>query len=86
MLPMCCSSRVFSSFHPQETGDAVFVPSGWHHCVENLAPTLSVNHNWINGHNLHWAWGLLRRQHVDAAEAIQDCRRVGLCVSSCVVQ
>ncbi|KXZ56873.1 hypothetical protein GPECTOR_1g788 [Gonium pectorale] len=58
----------------QEAGDAVFVPSGWHHCVENLEDTLSLNHNWLNGHNCHWTWALLRRQYVDAAEAIQDCR------------
>ncbi|PNG99490.1 JmjC domain-containing protein 4, partial [Tetrabaena socialis] len=59
-----------------EAGDAVFVPSGWHHCVENLADTLSLNHNWVNGHNLHWTWALLRRQYVDAAAAIDDCREL----------
>ena len=39
----------------QRSGEAIFVPSGWHHCVENLEDTLSINHNWINACNLHWA-------------------------------
>ncbi len=39
----------------QETGEAIFVPSGWHHSVENLEDTLSINHNWINACNLQWA-------------------------------
>ncbi|PNH01450.1 JmjC domain-containing protein 4, partial [Tetrabaena socialis] len=71
---------------PQEAGDAVFVPSGWHHCVENLADTLSLNHNWVNGHNLHWKWALLRRQYADAAAAIDDCRCKLKCVFARIVQ
>ncbi|GLI69130.1 hypothetical protein VaNZ11_013685 [Volvox africanus] len=60
----------------QAKGDAVFVPSGWHHCVENLYDTLSFNHNWLNGHNCHWTWALLRQQYIDAAAAIDDCRQI----------
>ena len=51
----------------QDVGDAIFVPSGWYHMVQNLSTvdnynndssyvTLSVNHNWINGFNVHDAW------------------------------
>ena len=50
------------------------MPSGWHHTVENEEDTLSINHNWLNGHNLSWAWALLRRERSDAAAAIEDCR------------
>lgn len=50
------------------------MPSGWHHSVENLEDTLSVNHNWINGFNVHWAWQLLHEEHAAAARAIEDCR------------
>ena len=32
------------SVHMQGSGEAIFVPSGWHHTVENLQDTLSVNH------------------------------------------
>ncbi len=28
----------------QVAGEAIFVPSGWHHTVENLEDTLSINH------------------------------------------
>mgnify|MGYP001807671467 CR=1 FL=1 len=55
----------------------MFVPSGWHHCVENTADTLSFNHNWLNAHNAHWTWALLRRGHADAAAALEDCRCSG---------
>lgn len=40
----------------------MFVPSGWHHTVENLAPTLSINHNWLNGINVHWSWAKLKTE------------------------
>ena len=30
--------------HVQGTGEAIFVPSGWHHTVQNLEDTLSINH------------------------------------------
>lgn len=53
------------------------MPSGWHHTVENLTDTLSVNHNWFNAHNVHWAWVLLRRQRGLAAQGIEDCRWAG---------
>ena len=32
----------------QGVGDAIFVPSEWHHTVMNEADTLSVNQNWFN--------------------------------------
>lgn len=60
--------------YSQEAGEVIFVPSGWHHTVENLQDTLSINHNWLNGFNLHWAWKLLRQQYLEASEAISDCR------------
>ncbi len=50
------------------------MPSGWHHTVTNLEDTLSINHNWLNGFNLHRGWALLRREHAEAAAAIEDCR------------
>lgn len=31
----------------QNTGETIFVPSGWKHSVHNLQETLSINHNWI---------------------------------------
>jgi hypothetical protein len=46
----------------QEADETLFVPSEWHHCVENLAPTLSINHNWLNGANIKWGWNKLRRE------------------------
>ncbi|KAL3142171.1 hypothetical protein ABBQ38_002528 [Trebouxia sp. C0009 RCD-2024] len=58
----------------QESGETIFVPSGWHHTVRNLEDTLSINHNWLNGYNMHWAWALLQQEHADATAAIEDCR------------
>ena len=52
----------------------VHMRSGWHHTVENLEDTLSINHNWLNGHNIAWGWGLLQRERAAAAAAIDDCR------------
>ena len=36
----------------QESGEIVFVPSGWFHQVHNLEDTISINHNWFNGANV----------------------------------
>ncbi|DBB18928.1 TPA: hypothetical protein ACH3X3_000505 [Trebouxia sp. C0006] len=58
----------------QEAGDTIFVPSGWHHTVENLEDTLSINHNWLNGYNIHWALALLQQERTDAIACIEDCR------------
>lgn len=43
----------------QGQGDGIFVPSGWHHQVSNLQDTISINHNWINGCNVHFVWKAL---------------------------
>jgi hypothetical protein len=40
----------------QRSGETIFVPSGWYHTVQNLEDTLSINHNWINRHNIQWGW------------------------------
>jgi hypothetical protein len=54
----------------------LFVPSGWHHSVCNEVDTLSINHNWINGHNLHHSWALLKHEHKLATQNLEDCRYV----------
>lgn len=58
----------------QEAGDVLFVPSGWHHSVCNEVDTLSINHNWINGHNLQHSWALLKHEHDLATQNLEDCR------------
>ena len=58
----------------QGVGEALFVPSGWFHRVENVEATLSVNHNWLNAANCRWGWALLRRDFREAAARIGDCR------------
>lgn len=40
----------------QLPGETLFVPSNWFHTVENMADTLSINHNWFNGANLELVW------------------------------
>ena len=58
----------------QQEGEAIFVPSGWHHTVENLKDTLSINHNWFNVCNINYSWELLQRERHEAEQAICDCR------------
>lgn len=45
----------------QEKGDALFVPSGWYHQVENQSDTISINHNWNNGCNIQIMWEVLNQ-------------------------
>ena len=50
----------------QGAGEALFVPSNWHHQVENLEATLSINHNWLNAFNVVDAWHRLRDNFAQA--------------------
>ncbi len=58
----------------QQPGDVVFVPSGWHHQVENEEDAVSVNHNWLNGANVAHVWRQLDRAREDVKRELQDCR------------
>jgi hypothetical protein len=62
LYPGLRRARTFAIEIIQQAGETVFVPSGWHHTVENLAPTLSINHNWLNGINVHWSWAKLKTE------------------------
>ncbi|KAK6632395.1 hypothetical protein RUM44_007437 [Polyplax serrata] len=57
----------------QEQGQAIFVPSGWHHQVWNLEETISINHNWINGCNIHQIWNSLKKTLSHVKAEISDC-------------
>lgn len=58
----------------QSAGQTVFVPSGWHHQVWNLEDTISVNHNWFNGCNIHWIWTAIYKEFNDVLREIDDCK------------
>jgi hypothetical protein len=66
----------------QLPGEAIFVPSGWYHCVENVDPCLSVNTNWLNGTNVAAATahvlGRLRWSHRHDTRRAADGARAGL--------
>ena len=56
----------------QDINEAIFIPSGWYHIVENLNTsllqeepniTISLNHNWFNCYSLHLNWLYLLNQH-----------------------
>jgi hypothetical protein len=66
MVDSFCATRV--------SVQALFVPSGWHHSVENLEDTLSINHNWINGFNVAWSVCWLCSTFQRAADLLCDCR------------
>jgi len=78
-LSECCVEALsqFALEVEQGAGEAIFVPAAWHHDVENLADTLSINHNWLNGFGVLHAVRMLLREHDEAAAGIEDCR--GLC-------
>jgi len=64
MFPGLKEARKHAYCVVQRTGETIFVPSGWHHTVENLEDTLSINHNWLNGFNLTYAWAKLKTELV----------------------
>jgi Cupin-like domain len=46
----------------QHPGETIYVPSNWFHTVINVRPTLSINHNWINGYNIRQCWDHTERE------------------------
>lgn len=56
----------------QEQGDAIFVPSGWYHQVENQLDTISINHNWNNGCNIQFMWDVLNKSLIDVEHEIEQ--------------
>lgn len=58
----------------QRAGQTVFVPSGWHHQVWNLEDTISVNHNWFNGCNIHCIWDAIFTKFNAVLREIDDCK------------
>lgn len=58
----------------QQAGQTVFVPSGWHHQVWNLEDTISVNHNWFNGCNIHYVWMAICEKFDAVLHEIDDCK------------
>jgi hypothetical protein len=58
----------------QRAGEALFVPSGWHHQVRNDTAALSINHNWAHPAALHWLHAFVRDDAAAAARAIEDLR------------
>ncbi|KAJ9577233.1 hypothetical protein L9F63_006207 [Diploptera punctata] len=58
----------------QEMGEAIFVPSGWHHQVWNLEDTISINHNWVNGCNIGTMWTSLQENLMAVKKEVDDCK------------
>ena len=77
-LPFDINSDVGLNLKPieviQETGQVVFVPSGWYHQVHNMEDTISINHNWFNGCNLYCVWSFFKSELTDVEHEIHDCR------------
>ncbi|XP_074662894.1 2-oxoglutarate and iron-dependent oxygenase JMJD4-like [Tubulanus polymorphus] len=58
----------------QNSGEIIFVPSGWHHQVFNEEDTISLNHNWFNGCNVETCWKYIKSCLKDVQNEIEDCR------------
>lgn len=67
----------------QKAGQTLFVPSGWHHQVWNLEDTISVNHNWFNGCNIHCIWDAIFAKFNDVLREIDDCKDMDGFVEHC---
>lgn len=58
----------------QRTGQTLFVASGWHHQVWNLEDTISINHNWFNGCNIHCILNAMISKFNAVLREIDDCK------------
>ncbi|XP_049856780.1 2-oxoglutarate and iron-dependent oxygenase JMJD4 [Schistocerca gregaria] len=69
----------------QQAGEAVFVPSGWHHQVWNMKDTISINHNWVNGCNIKTMWLSLKNHLAAVKKEIEDCKEMEEWNSHCQI-
>ncbi|GAA5905120.1 uncharacterized protein JCM6883_004972 [Sporobolomyces salmoneus] len=61
----------------QEERETIFIPSGWYHSVHNLShPTISLNHNWANSHNLPSIYSSLSEEAARCRDAIIDVKEL----------
>ena len=49
-----------------------FNDRGWYHQVVNIGQTLSINHNWINSHNLSLVLDYLLKDYSEIQELIKE--------------
>ncbi|KAH9946099.1 Clavaminate synthase-like protein [Epithele typhae] len=66
----------------QGPGETIFVPSGWHHQVENLTNCLSINHNWCNSVNLPTLYRAMCAKVDEVEQALEDVRELLLRTSA----
>ncbi|KAF5273633.1 hypothetical protein FQR65_LT04632 [Abscondita terminalis] len=69
----------------QNAGDAMFVPSNWHHQVWNIKDTISINHNWFNGCNLNLVWQSMENNLKDIKNEIDDCKDMDNFLDHCQI-
>ncbi|XP_075211935.1 jumonji domain containing 4 [Lycorma delicatula] len=69
----------------QKPGEAIFIPSGWHHQVWNLDDTISINHNWINGCNISVMWKSLQQNLFSVKKEIADCQSMDGWLNHCQI-
>ncbi|XP_023951493.2 2-oxoglutarate and iron-dependent oxygenase JMJD4 homolog [Bicyclus anynana] len=67
----------------QETGDGIFVPSGWHHQVFNSLDTISINHNFINSCNVEFVWRSLEDNLISVENEIGEFKETPDFISQC---
>lgn len=77
-LPLMYNEKSFPNIQHlkiiQESGDAIFVPSGWYHQVVNLQDTISINHNWINSCNIVFMWKSLHENLLTIENEIEHLK------------
>ncbi|XP_054167336.1 2-oxoglutarate and iron-dependent oxygenase JMJD4-like [Oppia nitens] len=58
----------------QRSGDIIFIPSGYIHQVINTEDTISLNHNWFNGTNIHKIFSNLMNALNDVENELSDLK------------
>lgn len=58
----------------QHSNETIFIPSNWYHTVENLQPTLSINHNWLNACNIQLCCLHIEAQLLKSHDSIHTTR------------
>ena len=74
--PQCVELGLNYKILEQNSGEGIFVPSGWFHQVLNVEDTISLNHNWCNIYCAPLMWTYLKKEYTLVEKEISDCRDV----------
>lgn len=60
----------------QQPHETIFIPSNWHHQVDNQTDCISINRNWCNATNVPSLYEAIKEELAHAEDALEDVKEL----------